>query len=1350
MINKYSKYKYILLLIISLAFPKSTFPASISLFDIDASKFPEMSAKAFFLDDKGESIPIINNSDIQIDENGTARNIQSIDCPSPKPPEALSAVLTIDVSGSMIGSGIQIASSAAKAFINNIPLGKSEVAITSFDMRNYLNCNFTTDKQTLLFAIDKLSPMGGTDFNAGLLNKMFGSLIIAEKGQHKKVIIFLTDGFASGDENEIINTANDMDAVIYCVVIAQKAPEILKRIAQRTGGEYFENIRTASEAEKCYKDILNKAQGGEPCVLKWQSGGCPDNRRLQISYPQYNISAFDYYSVDYSLLPSLTILPSESIRFGGLEPGTYDTKKIRIINRNDIIKIDSISGTHPQFKILDFPVGGIILNPNEEIELTIQFLPFDSAYKFSRFTVHSNACLGNFFYASGGFYGAKSSLVVDSPNGGESFQAGIDTLITWKGIPESDSVKIELSIDGGFTWKQLTTGGIGLKHKFIPPNIESDKCLIRIKQLETMGSRMNSFRVHTFTAKSVSISPNSKLIATSGEERNFNIYDITTGKLEKSISSTLIFKKVKFSPDGKYLATSVSDYSLEIYNTNDWTRVKKIEGKTSWIDDFVFSANSQYVATIADEMSNRRIMITDLNTNKSTYTNGTHGAIINNIITNFDGTQIISTSDDGIIKLWDFASGNKIKSIYANNKLKAISLSPEGARISVLSSNGISNDINLIKTFDLKSGQLLNSINLKNDQFTDIEYSYDGQSIVASTLKGYLYFYSADNYDSLRNLRINSFIINDIEWSKDSKYLTAITNEGNLHLINFEIILQEDISDDNFTITKANFIKNKIQFSPLRVGEIKDSIFIDAFRNNSNFPIIIKGHKFISGDVNAFAYVSYTDTVLANSSAKIELRFLPIENKAYNSIFRLYLNSDSVDITVSGIGYNQFYTEFNKILDFGKIPIDFTKDTLFKVFKNNSNKTITINSVKINGYDYNSFSFKNNFDNTISNEEDFLIPISFLPLERGIANTILQLYTDYEDAPVEIQLIGEGISDCGAESINRPNIRELKNIDFIGDAYMSDSLLVLNQAKDQSLGGIRLANLVPIDSGFYLTMKFSITDPYQFSPTEYSYPGADGISIVINNSNERSGITGGGMGYTGLKNAMAVEIDLFANDKNQIEDYNDPNGNHIAIMKIPLSDSTLTSFHKNNNVLATETHIESIRSDGSPYYLKIEYDNANSKFNVFFDTNGEFITPVISISDFNFKDIIKLFDNRGAFISIFGVSGSSYQTHKLHSLRLCTYLNAQPVYSSIDFEDYSNDIMFNYKNQNKTVELQSKINTPSEISIINGMGKVEKIISLFLIENQPSIIPVEFLSNGFYIFKIQYGNKILNQKFIKY
>jgi hypothetical protein len=75
----------------------------------------------------------------------------------------------------------------------------------------------------------------------------------------------------------------------------------------------------------------------------------------------------------------------------------------------------------------------------------------------------------------------NDKLVITSPNGGEKFLVGSDTVLTWKGVLPSDTVTLELSIDNGQKWETLIDKATGLKYiwKNIPLP-ESEDCLIRI------------------------------------------------------------------------------------------------------------------------------------------------------------------------------------------------------------------------------------------------------------------------------------------------------------------------------------------------------------------------------------------------------------------------------------------------------------------------------------------------------------------------------------------------------------------------------------------------------------------------------------------------------------------------------------------------------------------------------------------------------------------------------------------------------------------------------------------------------------------------------------------------------
>ena len=218
----YEKKSLLALLVLPLAFLSiSIYAQTLVVYDVQTDEYPSVNAKFFAFDENGKQITDLSEEDFQVIEHGEEREVTYVTCPVPKPPQPISSVLTIDISGSMKGESLEIAKSAAKVWVNMLPLNSSECAVTSFNKLNYNNQDFTTNKTRLLEAIDELSAGGGTDFDAGLINLSSGALLVAESGKHRKIIVFLTVGHSSVSENEIVQKANDIDVLRvynFCII----------------------------------------------------------------------------------------------------------------------------------------------------------------------------------------------------------------------------------------------------------------------------------------------------------------------------------------------------------------------------------------------------------------------------------------------------------------------------------------------------------------------------------------------------------------------------------------------------------------------------------------------------------------------------------------------------------------------------------------------------------------------------------------------------------------------------------------------------------------------------------------------------------------------------------------------------------------------------------------------------------------------------------------------------------------------------------------------------------------------------------------------------------------------------
>ena len=231
---------------------------SFTVFDIDTVSFPVMKAKFYAFDGDYKQLLDLSPDDFEVYEDGVKREVLSVSCPEPAPPTAISSVLTMDISGSMDGDRLNKAKEAAKAWVNGLPLGKSECAITSFDDRNNMIQDFTKDRNRLLEKIELLGAGGGTDYEAGFINPLSGGLLVAQTGKYKKVLVFLTDGRPNftPDVSAIVAEALKYNVTIFAVTLDMPCPKCLLDIASQTGGACFENASTVENAREVYMKIL--------------------------------------------------------------------------------------------------------------------------------------------------------------------------------------------------------------------------------------------------------------------------------------------------------------------------------------------------------------------------------------------------------------------------------------------------------------------------------------------------------------------------------------------------------------------------------------------------------------------------------------------------------------------------------------------------------------------------------------------------------------------------------------------------------------------------------------------------------------------------------------------------------------------------------------------------------------------------------------------------------------------------------------------------------------------------------------------------------------------------------------
>lgn len=225
----------------------------ISITSIDYTEYPKM--KLTLDVDKLDEINI-NSETFQVKDTGYEVNYTAqID-------EAKgNVVFVVDKSGSMNGQPIDDVKEALVTSIEN--MDDVKIAVAAYDDDGYLVCDLTSDKVTIKNAVDDIQADGGTDIAAGLAEGI--DVLLDEAGS--RTIILMTDGQGSGDIENEINRALDNNIVIHTIGYGDQADQILKHIAEKSGGEY---LATNNSSEIVYIYDLIKKYIGNNVIISYE------------------------------------------------------------------------------------------------------------------------------------------------------------------------------------------------------------------------------------------------------------------------------------------------------------------------------------------------------------------------------------------------------------------------------------------------------------------------------------------------------------------------------------------------------------------------------------------------------------------------------------------------------------------------------------------------------------------------------------------------------------------------------------------------------------------------------------------------------------------------------------------------------------------------------------------------------------------------------------------------------------------------------------------------------------------------------------------------------------------------
>lgn len=202
----------------------------------------------------------------------------------------------------------------------------------------------------------------------------------------------------------------------------------------------------------------------------------------------------------------------------------------------------------------------------------------------------------------------------------------------------------------------------------------------------------------------------------------------------------------------------------------------------------------------------------------------------------------------------------------------------------------------------------------------------------------------------------------------------------------------------------------------------------------------------------------------------------------------------------------------------------------------------------------------------------------------------------------------------------------------VGSAAVTGGALRLTPALTGQHGAGYSTTGIALGSGatFSTTFEFQMTQRGGIAP-------ADGLTFVLSAASAGLGGAGGGLGYSGVPNSVAIEFDTFNNGENGAS-------NHVGIDTNGNLNNNGISPYGVSNCSSNSGYIAGCMSNGDVWTVTIDYDGTNNLLDVYVQDAAQALQHIIAGASIN---ISTLLGTNTAFVGFTAATGAGFENHDI-------------------------------------------------------------------------------------------------------
>jgi WD40 repeat protein len=223
-----------------------------------------------------------------------------------------------------------------------------------------------------------------------------------------------------------------------------------------------------------------------------------------------------------------------------------------------------------------------------------------------------------------------------------------------------------------------------------------------------------------------------------------------------------------FSNNGKFVVTASGDNSAKVWNVKTGQMVLNLGNHYSHVFCASFSPDSRFLVTVDGDVANVwNIPSGRLHKTLKGHTKRVHSARFNS-----SGTRIVTTSEDGSIKMWDIASARVFRNIQITNKgwTYTAVFNPRGGSIAVGAQEG------LLEVWDVNNGKRIMQLRGHSRAINTVRFNKNCSRLLSASVDNSVKLWEIPSGRLIRTFSGRSF--NSADFSPDGKFILTANDGG--------------------------------------------------------------------------------------------------------------------------------------------------------------------------------------------------------------------------------------------------------------------------------------------------------------------------------------------------------------------------------------------------------------------------------------------------------------------------------------------------------------------------------------------------------------------------------------------